>query len=184
MCAAESSPSPAGHAYLRAWGSGPSTCAWRPVSGFRTTAPHRFFTLERGIVAAGELQVGERLQTLAGVPRAIINIEPGPAGATVYNLTVEGLHTYFVADAGVWVHNDKHTEPDDPPPPDPDGSGGGSDDPSGPDDGGPTPGGGSGSGGGSGPTRRDLPIERWNAEPMPEEELEPRRAEMCFARPV
>ena len=119
----------------------------------RTTAAHRFFTLERGIVAAGELQVGERLQTLGGVPRAIINIEPGPAGATVYNLTVEGLHTYFVADAGVWVHNDKHTEPDDPPP-DPDGSGGGGDDPTGPDDddGGTTPGGGSGSGSGSGPT--------------------------------
>jgi anti-sigma factor RsiW len=119
----------------------------------RTTSVHRFFTLGRGIVSAGELEIGDRLRTLTGPPCSIVGISPGPAGATVYNLTVEGLHTYFVADAGVWVHNDKHTEHDDPPPPDPDGSGGGSDDPSGPDDdGGTTPGGDSGSGGGSGPT--------------------------------
>ena len=123
----------------------------------RTTSAHRFFTLDRGIISAGELQVDDRLHTLTGLPRMIVKIEPGPAGSTVYNLTVEGLHTYFVADAGLWVHNTKEEQHDDPPPADPDGSGGGGTGPSGPDDGsgddgGTTPGGGSGSGGGSGPT--------------------------------
>lgn len=86
----------------------------------RTTAPHRFFTLEQGIVPASELSVGNRLRTLDGSAREIVAIEPGPTNMTVYNLTVAGSHTYFVGDAAVWVHNEKKTQPDDPPPPDPD----------------------------------------------------------------
>jgi hypothetical protein len=85
----------------------------------RTTAPHRFFTLGRGIVPVGELNVGDRLWTLAGSPREIVAIEPGPYNMTVYNLTVAESHTYFVGDSAVWVHNDKDTKHDDPPPPDP-----------------------------------------------------------------
>jgi hypothetical protein len=110
----------------------------------RTTAPHRFFTLGRGIVPASELSVGDRLRTLAGSLREIVAIEPGPSSMTVYNLTVAGSHTYFVGDTAVWVHNDKDTQHDDDPPPDPDaggdgdGGGGGAGDPSG---GGSAPGG-------------------------------------------
>jgi hypothetical protein len=82
----------------------------------RTTPPHRFFTVERGIVAASELQVGDRLQTLSGDPRTTVGIEAGPE-TTVHNLTVEGLHTFFVGEAAVWVHNDKKTTHEDAPPP-------------------------------------------------------------------
>lgn len=107
----------------------------------RTTSPHRFFTLEEGIVSASELKVGQQLRTLAGPPRTIVGIEPGPPTVTVYNVTVEGFHTYFVGDAALWVHNEKSTSPDDPPPPPPPGGddpapddpGGGTDEPT-PDD--------------------------------------------------
>jgi hypothetical protein len=98
----------------------------------RTTSPHQFFTLEEGIVPASELKVGQQLRTLAGPPRTIVGIEPGPPTVTVYNVTVEGFHTYFVGDAALWVHNEKSTSHDDPPPP-PGGDDGG-DDPV-PDDG-------------------------------------------------
>jgi len=109
----------------------------------RTTSPHRFFTLEEGIVPASELKVGQQLRTLAGPPRTIVGIEPGPPTVTVYNVTVEGFHTYFVGDAALWVHNEKTTSHDDPPPPPPPGGDDGGDDPT-PDDG-------TGGGGGADP---------------------------------
>ena len=98
----------------------------------RTTSPHRFFTLERGIVAAGELEVNDSRPSPVRRARSSA-IEAGPAGETVYNVTVEGFHTYFVAHAGVWVHDAKQTSHEDPPPDDPDG------DDSDRDDGGPGP---------------------------------------------
>jgi uncharacterized membrane protein YgcG len=119
----------------------------------RTTRPHRFFTENRGIVPAAELRAGDRLATLTDEARTVIEVFPGPDGITVYNLTVDHAHTYFVGKAGVWVHNEKKTTTNDPPPPD-DGSGtdsGGSTDGSG---GGSTTDGssGGGSGGGGSPT--------------------------------
>jgi hypothetical protein len=111
----------------------------------RTTAVHRIFAVGKGIVPAAELRVGDRVETLAGVALAIVNITPGPNNMTVHNLTVEGLHTYFVGEAGVWVHNAKHTSQDDPPPPD---DGSGDDGVDGSDTG--TSGSGKGDGGGAG----------------------------------
>ena len=111
----------------------------------RTTAVHRIFAVDKGIVPAAELRVGDRVETLTGVPLAIVNITPGPNNMTVHNLTVEGLHTYFVGEAGVWVHNAKQTSQDDPPPPIDDGGDDGGD---GSDTG--TSGSGKGDGGGAG----------------------------------
>jgi Pretoxin HINT domain len=116
----------------------------------RTTASHRFFTVERGIVAAAELRVGDRLKTLGGEPRAIVGLRAGPDNVTVYNLTVDELHTYFVGEAAVWVHNEKTTTHDDPPP---EGDGDDTGDPDGGSstDSGSSTRGGSTSGGGSAP---------------------------------
>ena len=94
----------------------------------RTTSAHRIFTMERGIVTAGELSVGDHVKTLAGISQPIVDITPGPTDVTVHNLTVDRFHTYFVGEAGVWVHNDKgEPDPDEPDPDEPntpDGSGG------------------------------------------------------------
>ena len=71
-----------------------------------TTAPHPFYVNGKGFVPAGRLAVGNAIVTRAGPTVTITRIERTPA-ATVYNLTVDGYHTYFVGtkDGGVWVHN-------------------------------------------------------------------------------
>ena len=73
----------------------------------RTTSVHRVFTAEHGVVAVRALRVGDHLETLAAGPQAIDAITPAKVPATVYNLAVEGTHTYFVGETGVWVHNAK-----------------------------------------------------------------------------
>jgi hypothetical protein len=87
----------------------------------RMTRVHRLFSAERGLVPASELRVGDHLRTEVGEDREVISIAAGAMGVTVHNVTVEGSHTYFVGQARIWVHNDKHTtSQDDPPSPPPD----------------------------------------------------------------
>jgi len=73
----------------------------------RTTSVHRIFTLEQGVVDVRALQVGDHVETLSAGPQPIEDITPGPGSVTVYNLAVDGYHTYFVGAAGMWVHNEK-----------------------------------------------------------------------------
>ena len=72
-----------------------------------TTENHPFYTEERGWVAASELEEGETLHTEDG---SVVTVtynrdewlkEP----VKVYNLEVEGLHTYYVTVDRVLVHN-------------------------------------------------------------------------------
>jgi hypothetical protein len=91
-----------------------------------TTSLHRLFTAERGVVAVSSLSVGDHLQTLTCGNQQVTEIRPGSDVSTVYNLTVDEYHTYFVGTSGVWVHNEKEL-------PDPGGDGG--DDPVSGDDG-------------------------------------------------
>jgi hypothetical protein len=73
-----------------------------------TTSVHRVFTSDRGVVSVDDLQDGEHLETLDGRAETLMAMDDdGVEPADVYNLTVEGYHTYFVGTAGVWVHNDK-----------------------------------------------------------------------------
>ena len=73
-----------------------------------TTENHPFYTEERGWVAASELEEGETLHTEDG---SVVTVtynrdewlrEP----VKVYNLEVEGLHTYYVTVDRVLVHNE------------------------------------------------------------------------------
>ena len=86
------------------------------VETIRTTDEHPFYIAGpsgAGWVRAGELIAGQRLNEADGTNDAVIlssEREEHPAGITVYNLTVEGDHTYFVDDGegvatSVWVHN-------------------------------------------------------------------------------
>ncbi|QDT39255.1 Hint domain-containing protein [Stratiformator vulcanicus] len=69
------------------------------------TANHPFWSIDRNeFIAADDLNVGERVDTLSGI-RRITSITPRGPPETVYNLEVHGQHVYRVGDAGVLVHN-------------------------------------------------------------------------------
>lgn len=69
------------------------------------TASHPFFSLDRRAwTAAGQLRAGERVQTADG-EATIARVEVRATPESVYNLEVQGTHTYFVSKARVWVHN-------------------------------------------------------------------------------
>ena len=69
------------------------------------TPGHPFWVEGQGWVTAAELRVGEALIT-AEQGLATLSAALSRGGRrTVYNLEVEGWHTYFVGEAGAWVHN-------------------------------------------------------------------------------
>jgi len=86
-----------------------------------TTGEHPFYVDGKGFVKAGDLGIGTSIVTRAGPALTLSHVtwaQSGPAGAglrlgqaaagyTVYNLIVEGDHTYFVGTTGggAWVHN-------------------------------------------------------------------------------
>ena len=70
-----------------------------------TTTNHPFWSEDQQqLVAAGELRIGERLRTLGGTPR-LLRVVQRPKPEAVYNIEVQGVHVYYVASAGVLVHN-------------------------------------------------------------------------------
>ncbi len=78
----------------------------KPAETVVCTPNHPFYVPDKGFVPAGDLAVGTRVATLAGpllTVMATASSKP-EGGVTVYNLVVEGDHTYFVglAGGGVW----------------------------------------------------------------------------------
>ena len=76
-----------------------------------TTDEHPFFVVDRGWVRADELAIGDTLLQPDGTAATVTGstVEVRAEGVTVYNLEVDGGHTYFVDDqtsgGAVWVHN-------------------------------------------------------------------------------
>lgn len=74
-----------------------------------TTPDHPFWSVSRQeFVPAGKLELGEQVVTLSGKVTRLSDITPRAGPETVYNLEVEGQHTYFVSSDGVLVHNAKY----------------------------------------------------------------------------
>ena len=73
-----------------------------------TTENHPFYTEDRGWVAASDLTEGEQLHTEDGTVVTVTynHDEWLREPVKVYNLEVEGLHTYYVTDDRVLVHNE------------------------------------------------------------------------------
>ncbi len=72
----------------------------------RTTASHPFYTTSGEWKAAGDLMVGDCVVTMTGEATVeATEVEKLSEAVTVYNLTVEGAHNYYVAENGVLVHN-------------------------------------------------------------------------------
>src|SRR5579871_532393 len=71
-----------------------------------TTPEHPFYTQERGWVKAADLKIGEHVRRADGsygvvkAKQAWLHVE------RMYNLTVEGAHTFFVGHEEWLVHND------------------------------------------------------------------------------
>ncbi|MBC7805022.1 MAG: hypothetical protein H7145_02610 [Akkermansiaceae bacterium] len=91
--------------YLHLAGSG-----GKVVETLGTTAEHPFLT-PGGWVDAGSLGIGTEIVTRARPSLVVSKVErvAKPEGVTVYNLTVDGDHTYFVGGArgGLLSHNAK-----------------------------------------------------------------------------
>ena len=71
----------------------------------RSTPEHPYWTLDRGWVGAGELVANEMLRGLGGHEVRVTKVVPIAQEAAVYNIEVEGTHTYFVGRLAAWVHN-------------------------------------------------------------------------------
>ncbi len=70
-----------------------------------TTSSHPFLIAEQGWVEAGKLQRGDRIQTQSGTFITVDRIESRNEKAMVYNLVVEGTHTFYVGNDQLLVHN-------------------------------------------------------------------------------
>jgi hypothetical protein len=79
------------------------------IEELRVTPPHPFWT-RRGWVAARDLTLEDEVTLLSGEPAPVIAMEALGGGETVYNFEVEQFHTYFVGEAGAWVHNQGQDE--------------------------------------------------------------------------
>jgi hypothetical protein len=55
---------------------------------------------------AGNMRVGDLLQTIQGNWRRVVSITPVEGQETVYNFTVANDHDYFVGQTGFLVHNE------------------------------------------------------------------------------
>ncbi|MCL2807485.1 MAG: HINT domain-containing protein, partial [Coriobacteriia bacterium] len=77
-----------------------------------TTTDHPFYVKNKGFVNAGRLEVGSELVSSSGelflVERIQFDLSKVPI--TVYNLHIEGYHTYFVGNTHVFVHNANYNE--------------------------------------------------------------------------
>jgi Pretoxin HINT domain len=75
----------------------------------RTTALHPFFERDRGWTAARSLRPGDAILTYGGHWAQVEGVAPSGATITVYNCSIVGDHTYFVAaspqDVWLWAHN-------------------------------------------------------------------------------
>jgi RHS repeat-associated protein len=79
-------------------------------STIRCTPQHPWYVEARGWTSAAHLCVGNRVAGASCALPEIVDIRVVPERVTVYNLEIEGFHTYFVgAHSGggpaVWVHN-------------------------------------------------------------------------------
>ncbi|MDP1562026.1 MAG: polymorphic toxin-type HINT domain-containing protein [Pirellulaceae bacterium] len=77
-----------------------------PTESIGVTFNHPFWSIDRAeFVQAGELTIGERLQTLAGDTVWVQQKLPRPGPEPVYNLEVHDEHVYYVGETGLLAHN-------------------------------------------------------------------------------
>ncbi|MFI5908167.1 polymorphic toxin-type HINT domain-containing protein [Dactylosporangium sp. NPDC051541] len=84
------------------------TADGRTSQTVHTTQGHLFWSETRHAwIGAGRLRLGEQLRTADGSSETVVSRANRTAGAIMYNLTVESVHTYYVlaGNTPVLVHN-------------------------------------------------------------------------------
>ena len=78
-----------------------------------TTDNHPFYVEGKGWVPAIELEAGDILRTADGSVEVVkeVSIEYLDEAVLIYNLEIEGYHTYHVSDESVLVHNTNNCGP-------------------------------------------------------------------------
>ena len=70
------------------------------------TPEHPFFVIGLGFTPVSQLRPGESyVARRDGQPSEVVELQSLPDRGVVYNLEVEGAHTYFVGASHAWVHN-------------------------------------------------------------------------------
>ncbi|MFD8997376.1 polymorphic toxin-type HINT domain-containing protein [Streptomyces abikoensis] len=85
--------------------------AGNAVGTLKATSGHPFWVENRHHwTDARDLKAGDRLRTPQGELKEVVGTRAAPGTRTVYNLTVDNLHTYYVVagSAPVLVHNSKN----------------------------------------------------------------------------
>jgi hypothetical protein len=77
-------------------------CGTNKVEG---TPEHPLWVVNQGWKPAGQVQAGDELWTLGKVSLPVTHIERKVGQFTVYNITVEGFHSYFVGSHQLLAHN-------------------------------------------------------------------------------
>jgi hypothetical protein len=75
------------------------------VETFETTDDHPWRTASGTWAQTMELKPGFRIQRARGPPVTVVSVVRTGVMQGTYNFEVADWHTYFVGDAGVWVHN-------------------------------------------------------------------------------
>jgi pretoxin HINT domain-containing protein len=70
-----------------------------------TTPEHPFWVAGRGWTEAKELRAGDILVTKNGRKVKVVSLEARRGQFRVYNIEVPSLHSYYVSDLGILVHN-------------------------------------------------------------------------------
>jgi len=71
-----------------------------------TTEEHPFYVAGQGFLPAGRLALDLNCIMRDQAHAKIVQVEPQwDKSHLVYNIVVEGFHTYFVGKSGIWVHN-------------------------------------------------------------------------------
>jgi hypothetical protein len=69
------------------------------------TPQHPFWVADEGWVDSDQLAPGDELSTADGDAASVLSVASTARSETVYNLTIDEHHTYFVGATGTWVHN-------------------------------------------------------------------------------
>jgi hypothetical protein len=69
------------------------------------TPRHPFWVADEGWVDSDRLAPGDELSTADGDAASVLSVASTARTKTVYNLTVDEHHTYFVGTSETWVHN-------------------------------------------------------------------------------
>ncbi|KTS80494.1 hypothetical protein NS115_19805 [Paenibacillus jamilae] len=70
-----------------------------------STFNHPFYVEGKGWKFVKDLKIGDLLVQSNGNTLKIDSIKVEHKHVTVYNMTVDEYHTYFVSDLNIWVHN-------------------------------------------------------------------------------